>query len=215
MSESAVQVTDVYEAPRGCGRRQPGGKYLVSAGECVPCGRLPIPLDRCPTCSCGIKASRGWTWIDLRKLLERAPECETTAVDLGRGRRGRECTLCPLGPNGPQRVGLLWVGSVFYPTTGEFMREAAAMGISRRISQIPRGFEVGKTWVVLAHRRPEPHGFTIFRPQRIDYVVRSDDSPEKLAKLAAQGLTLVRVHPKGATLELPRSSLTVLGGGQP
>jgi hypothetical protein len=194
-----VAITDVYEGERGCGRRKPGGKYLVSGGAMVPCGRMPIPLDRCPTCSCGIKAARGWTWLELSSFLKAAPTADGSSGCPG----ARSCGWCPLGPNGPARVGLLWVGSVFYAKPEAFMREAAQMGISRRIAQVPKGFEVGKTWVLLAHRKPEPHAFTMFRPERVEYVVRAEDSNERLAALAKQGLTLVRVHAQQADLGLP------------
>jgi hypothetical protein len=197
-----VNIIDVYEDERGCGRRKEGGKYLVSGEPFAPCGRLPVPLHRCPTCSSGIKPARGWTRVALRQLLTTAPQCQAAA----------DCQARPLGPLGPDRVGLLWVGTVFYPTVKEFMREAVTMGISRRISQIPKEFEVGKTWVLLAHRQPEPHGFTLFRPERIEYVVRANDSEAKLERLAAQGLTLVRVHARQVDLGLaPPKSLTVFG----
>jgi hypothetical protein len=107
MSGTAVQNTDVHEAPRGCSRRQSGGMCLVSGGACVPCGRRPILPDRCPTCRYGRKASRGWTWVDRRTLLEPAPARGTTAVDLSRGLPERDCSVCPLGQSDPQRVGLL------------------------------------------------------------------------------------------------------------
>lgn len=178
-------IVDRYEAPRGCGRRKPGGKYLVSGGPAVDCGRLPLPLDRCPTCGHGIKATRGWTWLDLKPLTE-SRAC---------GAPLKECDSCPLGaPDGPTQAGLLWVGSAFYSTPKEFLREASRMGISRRIAQVPKGFEIGRTWVLLAHRKPAPHAFAMFRPERIEYVVRDEDTPERLEKLAARGFTLVRVH---------------------
>lgn len=62
------------------------------------------------------------------------------------------CRTCPLGV-GIGRAGLLWVGSVFYKTPEEFSREAKFQGLSRRISRIPRGFDVGETWVLVAHRQ--------------------------------------------------------------
>jgi hypothetical protein len=50
-------------------------------------------------------------------------------------------------------MGLLWIGEAFYKTPEELLREAAAQGLSRRISAIPNDFELGKTWVLLAHRK--------------------------------------------------------------
>jgi hypothetical protein len=53
----------------------------------------------------------------------------------------------------PEKAGLLWIGEEFYKTPEDFNREAGEMGISRRITSIPRGYEIGKTWVFLAHRK--------------------------------------------------------------
>lgn len=55
---------------RGCGFRKEGGLYLMAGTFSRECGRLPIPLDKCPTCNGGIKQTRGWTWIDLHRLLK-------------------------------------------------------------------------------------------------------------------------------------------------
>ena len=51
------------------------------------------------------------------------------------------------------KAGLLWIGEQFYPTPGEFTREAEELGISRRISAVPRDFKLGETWVLFAHRK--------------------------------------------------------------
>jgi hypothetical protein len=96
----------------------------------------------------------------------------------------------------------LWVGDQFYQTPGKFVREAGRLGVSRRIASIPRGFVVGTTWVLLAHRRaaPRPGGalwpgiFAAFRPTAIEYVVKADDSPETLEGLARRGVRLVKVE---------------------
>jgi hypothetical protein len=111
---------------------------------------LPILLDRCPTCSAGIKQTRGWTWINGAALLE-GRACDADP---------EYCATCPLtigGDFGPsrraaiERVGLMWVGKRFYATPEQFNDEASAMGISRRIAQVPKGFKVGESWVWLAH----------------------------------------------------------------
>ena len=62
--------TIVNESERGCGFRKKGGLYLVSEGLAAPCGKLPIPLTVCPVCGQGIKPSRGWTWINGKKLVD-------------------------------------------------------------------------------------------------------------------------------------------------
>ncbi len=176
-----------YEGPRGCGHRKAGGKYLVSSGIALPCGRFPIPLSTCPTCGHGIRPARGWAWVKLPELLKDSTGCTNNT-----------CGACPLSDAKAAAIdkcGLLWTGEKFYKSAAEFLAEAMRMGISRRISQIPRGLKVGETYVLLAHRKPEPHAFAIFRPERIEYVVREQDDDDKLDRLEAQGVTLVQVVP--------------------
>lgn len=129
------------ERRRGCGFRKIGGLYIVSGGRGYACDRLPYPLEICPTCGHGIKQTRGYTWIDVEALVGGLhPNC---ADDFA-------CPLC-MKPDAIGRAGLLWIGEKFYKTPDDFIREAAEMGISRRISAIPRGFNVGRTWILLAH----------------------------------------------------------------
>ena len=126
----AVRV--LVESARGCGYRSAGGIYLMSGGFSVPCGRLPIPLETCPTCSAGIKPARG---------------------------------------------------------------------ISRRISQVPRDFNLLTTWVWLAHRRAIPHAqgpstagvFRAFKPERVEYVLKGDETDEQIDDLLSRGLSPVKV----------------------
>ena len=49
------------------------------------------------------------------------------------------------------RVGLLWIGESFYPRPVDFLNEAANLGISRRLSKVPRAYKAGETWVLFAH----------------------------------------------------------------
>jgi len=207
---------------RGCGWRKKGGLYLISEGPGRGCGRLPIILSSCPTCGGGIRQTRGWTWVNGAKLAE-TEVCTAEA-----------CTGCPLADlSGMTKVGLLWVGAAFYETPEAFTAEANAMGISRRISAIPRDFKIGESWCWLAHPRgvknPEPAPeldpamaddeeavaafeaekkeyrewlpavFRIFRPQRIEYVVRGDESDEDIERLVERGITPVLVRKLGET----------------
>ena len=111
------------------------------------------------------------------------------------------------------RVGLMWVGAKFYPTPGEFSKEAMKMGISKRISAIPNDFKLGETWVMLAHpnavRTDGPyedrHGqldlardkmvpgiFSVFKPIRIEKVLFKEDATvDELASLERRGITPV------------------------
>jgi hypothetical protein len=194
------------EARRGCGYRVPGGLYLVTEGFGRVCGALPIELKTCPTCHQGIKPARSWTWINIAALVDQRG-CKFSGDE--EKFEGGGCGDCPIADAKIQTAGLLWVGEKFYSTPDEFSKEAQHMGISRRISMVPRGFRVGETWVALAHRKAYPttydlkpgeqiewHAaiFHIFRPQRIEYVVKDDDSEEKLEGLEKRGITLVKVQ---------------------
>lgn len=230
-----MEIRTVADSERGCGWRKPGGLYLVSAGTGRHCGRLPIPLDVCPTCHAGWKAARGWTWVDADAIRARKP-CES-------GFNSQECQTCPLSaPIG--RAGLLWVGEKFYGTPTEFTAEAARLGISRRISAIPTDFKVGETWVLFAHRKAiEParcstsfapdaeslavdrcarllnhdgdHSteaeytagiFYMFCPSEIQYVVRGDEAEQYLESLVARGIAPVRVERARQTEQLKEAS---------
>lgn len=137
-------VNVVEEQARGCGFRKEGGLYLMSGGPAAACGKLPLMLGVCPCCGGGIKPVRSWTWVDAARLFE-GRACAQENAD------GCECPLAD--PKAIGRSGLLWIGEKFYPTPLDYTREAGAMGISRRISAVPKGFEAGRTWVLLAHRK--------------------------------------------------------------
>jgi hypothetical protein len=131
------------EPRRGCGYRKIGGLYLVGAGHPMPCDRFPIEMTVCPTCSQGIKQARGWTWLNINDFLHGVhAKCQDQFP----------CPLC-MNPDYMGRAGLLWIGERFYKTPRHFNAEATMLGISRRIHTVPRGFEIGKTWVLLAHPR--------------------------------------------------------------
>jgi hypothetical protein len=109
------------------------------------------------------------------------------------------------------RAGLLWVGEKFYPTPADFTREAMALGISKRIHAIPREFQVGTTWVLLAHplavresqTDPEtgkvttiesPGIFKVWRPTKIEKLVEeSKRGSEEVEQLEKRGITPVFV----------------------
>lgn len=113
------------------------------------------------------------------------------------------------------KSGLIWVGEQFYKTQEDFLREARSMGISRRVSVVPKGFKLG-TWVLLAHRRGVPHQedipdglfaefevkqtrwipaiFSVFKPFALEYVVKGGETEEELERLVRRGLTPVKVE---------------------
>lgn len=187
------------EPRRGCGYRKVGGLYLVCKGSGMPCDRLPIPLTVCPTCSAGFKQTRGWTWINVVGLT---------------GGVHRNCAdqfPCPLcmATSDMGRAGLLWIGERFYATPAAFTYEADQLGISRRVKAVPRGFELGKTWVLLAHPKAitladvegddalhyAPGIFRVFKPTAVEKLITGSQSRDATvtAELQKQGITPVVV----------------------
>lgn len=199
MSESKLPFEVRYDLPRRCGMRKPGGLYLVCNGYGHPCCKLPIKLDICPTCHSGIHPARGFTWIDINPFIINTPCIDKSLPS--------PCILNRSNGNLLEKIGLLWVGTKFYPTTKDFRDEALSQGISRRIPQLPNGFEVGKTWVALAHRDCikgqdaegkeiwTPGIFHIIRPTSIEYIVKGDEDDKKLDRLRKRGVTPVIVLP--------------------
>lgn len=144
-------IKESVEPKRGCGYRKKGGLYLVSDAEGRGCGKFPLELDKCPCCGGGIKPSRGWTWIDGGKILDVPCSYNVMPIDIQTQMASAHCAGCPAhGFEG--QAGLLWVGGKFYKEVDTFLDEAAKLGISRRISSVPRDFVLGETWVLLAHR---------------------------------------------------------------
>lgn len=176
-----------YEHARGCGYRKKGGMYMVSGGLVKACERLPIYLHVCPVCGGGIKFSRAWTWINPAKLIGLECAFET-----------KDCRPCAIKLSG-EKAGLIWVGEKFYSTTRDFTQEAIRQGICRRIQTIPHDFKLGETWIYLAHKKAvegkEPGIFGLYKPERIEYVVKGDETEEELAKLEKRKITLVDVRP--------------------
>jgi len=188
-----------YEGKRGCGERKVGGLYLISGGEATPCGKFPIPFMLCPCCG------EGQTFSRSPKMLEQPWRLWESLACVG------DCAACPLHQNTLQEPALLiWIGSRYYPTPEDFLREAKSMGISRRIKSVPRDFELGQTWVLLAHikaiRIPpavfgdepiiEPGIFSMFRPESIEVVVDENTPNETIEGYIKRGLTPVKVRPE-------------------
>lgn len=202
-----INIEDRYESERGCGYRKPGGKYLMGGSIGKACGRLPIPLTVCPCCNQGIKQTRGFSYLPA-ELISKSQQL-LCGMDV-------DCSLCEpfsgIARGEIKEIGLMWIGEKFYPSYKDFIKEANTQGISKRIAAVPRGLEIGKTWVALAHPKVVPHGvddkgkpvlspgiFRVFRPTHMEYVVRERngkviDGKKKLADLQKRGFTLVRVH---------------------
>lgn len=180
------------EARRGCGYRKIGGLYLVSSGIALPCCKLPLLLHVCPTCSQGVKQTRGWTWIDPVKLFI-GPTLAHTPDACADPARAPYCPAADLGAMG--RAGLLWIGERFYPSPSHFVAESDSLGISRRLSALPRDLEIGKTWVFLAHPKAcnvngewQAGVFRIFKPERVEKIVKQSDFDVIVTEQAARGI---------------------------
>lgn len=134
---------------RGCGYRKVGGLYLMTdPGQMAPCGILPKELEQCPCCGGGVKHKIGFSWVQARLLsIDRA---EVEGCPICAGRRDA-CMLRMLAENGKTKVGLIWIGASYYPEADEFIDEAQALGMSRRVHAAPKGFKVGEDWILLAH----------------------------------------------------------------
>lgn len=203
---------------------------MVSGALAEDCHRLPLPLTVCPTCNHGIKPARGWTWV-ANELLK--PGCSILDVPADfHAAHCEHCIVCTPSlirafdeegvDQGEGRCGLIWIGAAHYPTPEDFMEEAATQGVSRRISAVPKGFLLGKTWVLMAHRsailgpecsdgmvgnaKPQAGVVTAFRPRAIELILReSEVTPERIEKEAKRGVSIVSVpdgdpdhDPKGA-----------------
>lgn len=216
-----MQVEVSYETARWCGYRSPSkqgyGIYLIGTGELEPCERLPYPLESCPCCGGGVKPARGFTWINPVTMFDPwtgEPKCCEVSGEVihGLDHDHALCALCnPIAVAG-EAAGLVWIGEQHYKTARLFMEEAARMGISRKIGALPLGFEVGKHYVYLAHRktmtRTDPTTriqewvqgvFTAFKPMRVDIVIDDPDNvPEKavaLARRIGEAARIVKVMP--------------------
>lgn len=183
------------ENRRGCGFRKVGGLYLVGSGFGIPCNALPMIVEACPVCNCGIKYSRGWRWV-IPKLMfaEQLKKVDCSAKCLA-------ANDCPF--KSEKREGLMWVGQRFY-TPEKFIEESKSLGISKRIATVPKGFKVGKTWVLLAHKQAsrdtfgvlKPAVFYVFRPSAIEKIVTQsdfDNNLQEMTVLKKRGITPVAV----------------------
>lgn len=192
-----IHIQTVVEKQRGCGFKKPGGLYLIGGASSSSCCRLPFPLTVCSCCGQGVKFSRGFTWINTDLFNAHAMNtCELKETNC-------IMTLRNL------RIGLMWVGESFYKTPQHFINEAWHLGISKRISQLPKDCEPGKTWIALAHRKcitefsagaefkMVPGVFMIFKLTAVQYVVNGKETEQELQKLQDKGIDLIRVKREG------------------
>lgn len=215
-----MNIKNLVEGERGCGFRKEGGLYLMGGAGGSACCKLPFPLTVCPCCGGGIKFGRGFGWINT-DLFQDGQPCSMPGTELIRDAFPGMITnkafddlaqTCIVNKPG-QRIGLMWVGHKYY-TPETFTKEARQMGISKRISQLPRGIKPGETWIALAHKKAftrqmtaengtefttihEPGIFMVFKLTSIQYVVHEGDGDDYLETLEKKGIELVTVQHAG------------------
>lgn len=186
------------EPTRKCGHRKISGLYMVSnPGDSFECFALPYSVTTCPCCFEGIKFSRGYKWFIPERLFhdidERCSRTTKSTCIMGK--------ICPLRTK--DKVGIMWIGDMFY-TPQTFTEEAEQFGVSKRIAAVPRDFEIGKTWVFLAHKRggtdPKTNKkvsaiFYVFKPSRIEKIVTETQykNKDEMEKLKSKGIIPIPV----------------------
>lgn len=205
-----MKVEISFESKRECGFRKPGkdgvGIYLRGASKYENCERLPFLLDVCPCCGSGFSPTRGFTWINPMTLFDpyTEPKCVNVHFDPMWGTEYKSndthnheaCWLCNPELLG-SKAGLIWIGEQHYDSPQKFVMEAETMGISRKISAIPNGFQIGEHAIFLAHRKTvylteasgkeklgwQPGVFMAFKPTCVDLVI---DDPNKVPNKAIE-----------------------------
>jgi len=215
------------ESLRGCGYRKVGSLYLCGTGIAVPCDMLPLELTPCPTCGFEIPFTRNLMRINKQWITNKAEKHHSNIPTLDpkdctcyQLYRNLKCPLCFPNKNNLTHYGLMWVGERYY-TPSSFVKEAIKMGVSKKIPDVPKWLEMGKTWILLAHKKvpfynPEDLKFTpfsatkvlatkepeykpaifyAFRPQTIEMPIwKSQATEEYLKELQEKGITPIVIE---------------------
>jgi len=210
----------VSEGARGCGYRKGGGLYLMSDGIGVGCSALPIEMTVCPCCGNGIKPARGWTWIEPDSLLEgylgpHQSDSHTKRCPLGApGRLGERAGLLWIGeqhyatPEAWVAEGKRMGFSRRIHNIPRGFKAGETWVLAGHRKAIERGYEYdGEHYASLnelALQHPDastdeikvgyaPGIFHVWRPSRVEYVVKGDETDEELAALESRGIEPVKV----------------------
>lgn len=206
----------LMEGARGCGFRKPGGLYMVTDGLGRPCSLLPIPLEVCPTCGGGVKPSRGWTWIDPEKILRPRPHGEPFCPLEVPGRLGERVGLLWIGgsyyaepEDWTREASVMGVSRRIHavPRGFEVSKTWVAVGHRRAVAAGYRAAD-GREFESLTAALNEggvhaddleairtPGIFHLFQPERVEYVVKGDETDEELEKMVKRGIEPVKVVP--------------------
>lgn len=138
---------------RGCGFKQIGNSYLESNGFTMHCDRLNLNLDECNVCGRRFVHFRGIAKIDFEQLYGEhiIPDYvdRPNNPDKNTCMCNQKCYICYPQKFDDYNYYLMYVGKKFY-TQGSFIQEAKAMGVSKAIAYLPKGFRLGKSIILLA-----------------------------------------------------------------
>ena len=172
-----MKIPVLYEGPRGCGHREPGGTYLVGGDVMEPCALLPIELHVCPTCAQGVKPTRGFAWVAARALVEggvdilmvegEAPDDAWKLIEDGAfGGKGSEAHAAaggghelPHPDRGGARVGVRVEAALGDPARRRATRRQRRGGgprrarRSRRSTKLPVPHARARTWTIASAER--------------------------------------------------------------
>lgn len=94
---------------------------------------------------------------------------------------------------------LMWVGHKYYPTADDYIKEAIAMGCSKRVPMLPEDVVPGKSRVFLAHddgKKGQGRIFGFFVLQGVEIIIDEPDKIEeyqnRYAKLNVQIISSVQ-----------------------
>lgn len=203
-----MKVNRIRVSKRKCGERKPGGFYFV--------GGPPQPdpygwLFRAVKCSCGIQFMKPSRNVQHCLPYDVFPELRPESKD-----SRKFYSFKPL-----EKAWVVTVDADNYKTPQDWLDEAEVQGISRRINDIPRGFKVGESWVLVMHAKvfdrevtidegmltettktiKEPGIIAYFRPRAIQYVCKGNETKEELLALAERGVTPVIVETSNSAHE--------------
>jgi hypothetical protein len=158
----------------------PGRGLPVVGTHRLGCGTCPLAgaIGRC-----------GLLWVG-GKFYDRPEDWNREAGELGVSRR------ISAVPNG-FTVGQTWVLVAHRKAIAEECRTCDGTG--HVVQPRPGGQTAEDCPACEGGQVYTPAIFHAFRPTRIEYVVKDDDTEERLAKLAERGITLVRVERVGDT----------------
>jgi hypothetical protein len=211
-----LTIHDRIEKARLNGHRIPGELYLVGKLVNFQCCKLPLELGKHTVPKRGLVPVPLSISADL-PYAERAGDAPICQGFLKYHKQA--AADCPVFEK-KQFAGMLWVSERYYSHAAMWVYEARTEGVQLRIKQLHCGIEIGKSWVLLAHRKSivdysegaggwvneetgkaetaikyKPGIFTMFLVEGIEYIVPgpADRDFDLLQKMCAAGITLVYV----------------------